>query len=188
MIYLQLFAVFFKLGMFSFGGGYAILSMIYQDIQGFGLISPADFSNIVALSQVTPGPIAVNAATFIGYKSGGIIGATVATIGVALPAFFIILTISLFLKKFQSSPVVQAILSGIRPATVGMISAAVIFFSNTSILKEGFFSLAMLGNPLSYVSLPSVLIFALCILASVKLKIDPITVTVLAGILGIFLM
>lgn len=188
MQYFKLFYIFFKLGLFSFGGGYAMLPMIYQDVQAFGLMPAQEFSDVVALSQMTPGPIAVNAATYVGYKSSGILGATFATIGVSLPAFFIILLISAFITKFKESGAVQSILSGIRPATVGMIASAVIFISETSIFKEGFFSLKMFGNPRAYISLPSIAIFLLTIILSVKTKLGPITLTVLAGIIGFFIL
>lgn len=186
--YLKLFYVFFKVGLFAFGGGYVILPMIYQEIQNFGIMHANEFSDIVALSQMTPGPIAVNAATYVGFKSAGIAGAVFATLGVVLPSFTIILIIAMFLDKFKSSPVIQAVLSGIRPATAGMIAAAVIFFSKTSIFNEGFFSLQMFSNPLKYISVPAAVIFVLTIVGSEKLKIGPIALTLLAGIVGVLIM
>lgn len=185
---LKLFYIFFKIGLFSFGGGYAMLPMIYQDVQTFGLMPAQEFSDVVALSQMTPGPIAVNAATYVGYKSAGFLGAIFATIGVSLPAFFIILLISAFIKKFKSSEVVKSVMDGIRPATVGLIASAVIFIAKTSIFKEGFFSLKMFSNPLQYVSLPSILIFVLTIILSLKTKLGPIALTILAGVIGAFIL
>ena len=93
MIYLHLFYIFFKVGIFGFGGGYAILPMIYQEIQTFGIVTPEDFSNLVALSQVTPGPIAINAATYVGYKAAGLGGAAMATFAVSLPSFLLIVLV-----------------------------------------------------------------------------------------------
>jgi chromate transporter len=162
--------------------------MIYQDIQKFGLMSANEFSNIVALSQMTPGPIAVNAATYVGYKSAGIPGAVFATIGVTLPSFIIILTIIVFINKFKSSPLVKAVLSGIRPATVGLIASAVLLFSKSSIISENFFSMQMLHNPLKFISIPALFIFFITILLTGKFKVDPIKMTILAGILGIFIL
>ncbi|MDP4143608.1 MAG: chromate transporter [Bacillota bacterium] len=185
---LKLLFVFFKLGVFSFGGGYVMLPMIYQDIQTFGLMSPSEFSNVVALSQMTPGPIAVNAATYVGYRYDGVWGAVFATIGVSLPAFIIILLVAAFIKKFKTSGAVQAVLLGIRPATVGLIASAVIFFSQTSIFKEGFFSTKMFSNPLHYISIPAVIIFAATIVCTRKFKMGPITLTILAGIVGAFIL
>ncbi|MGE5581878.1 MAG: chromate transporter [Bacillota bacterium] len=187
LIYLRLFYIFFKIGLFGFGGGYAMLPMIYQDIQTFGLMSADDFSNVVALSQMTPGPIAVNAATYVGYRSAGFWGAAWATLGVSLPSLILILIIAGIMVKFKSNPVVQAVLTGIRPATVGMIVTAVLFFFNTSIISQGFFSLKMFRNPLHFISIPGMTIFAFTFVASNYFKVGPITLTVLAGIIGAFI-
>lgn len=178
-----LFFVFFKIGIFSFGGGYAMLPLIYKDIQTFGLIPVQEFSDIVALSQMTPGPIAVNAATYVGYKSAALLGATFATLGVTLPSFIIILIIDSFFTKFKENHLIKGVISGIRPATVGMIASAVIFFSETSIFK-GKLTGFDFQKPLELVNLPAVGIFVLTIIGAKKLKLGPITLTVLAGIIG----
>lgn len=183
----KLFYVFFKVGLFAFGGGYVILPMIYQEIQTFNFMPTREFSDIVALSQMTPGPIAINAATYVGYKSAGFWGAAFATIGVTLPSFFIILIIAAFMNKFKTNSIVQAVLSGIRPATVGMIASAVIFFMKTSIVGEGFLSLKMFNNPNNFISIPSLIIFILTLICSIKFKMGPITLTILAGVAGAFI-
>ena len=87
MIYVTLFAMFFRIGLFSFGGGLAMLPLIFQSVKDFGMMTTSEFSDLVALSQVTPGPIAVNAATYVGFNGAGIPGALAATLGVALPSF-----------------------------------------------------------------------------------------------------
>lgn len=179
----KLFSIFFKIGVFSFGGGYAMLPLIYQEIQTLGLIPVREFADLVALSQMTPGPIAVNAATYIGYKSAAFWGATFATIGVTLPSFIIILVIDSVFIKFKENRIVKGIIAGIRPATVGMIASAVIFFAETSILK-GKLSGIDLKEPLKLVNLSALVIFILTIIGSKKLKLGPITLTILAGILG----
>lgn len=183
-----LFYVFLKIGLFSFGGGYAMLPMIYQEIKNFGFMPAREFSNIVALSQMTPGPIAVNAATYVGYKYAGFWGAIFATIGVSLPSFAIIILISAFFYKFKSSKPIQAVLDGIRPVTVGLIAAAVMFFSKTSIFDEKLFSPEGLKNPAGLINIPALLICMAVLLCSVKFKIGPITLTVLGGIIGIFIL
>lgn len=187
ILYFQLFYIFFKIGVFSFGGGYVMLPLIYQEIQHFGIMSAHEFSNVVALSQMTPGPIAVNAATYVGYKSAGFWGAVFATIGVSLPSFILILIIAAFILKFKTNPVVQAILGGIRPATVGMIAAAVIFFFKSSIINEAFFSAKLFTAPLHTVNLPALLLFGLTILATQRFKVGPITATIAAGVIGVFI-
>lgn len=186
-VILKLAFIFFKVGLFGFGGGYAILPMIFQEIQKFGMMSAAEFSNLVALSQMTPGPIAINASTYVGFKAAGLAGAIVATIAVIIPSLIIVHIVIAFLNKFRSSPVVMAVLNGIRPATVGLIASAVVFFSQTSIVKEGFLNSQMLKKPLNYISIPAVFIFVLTIVLTKKFKIGPITMTVLAALIGAFI-
>ncbi|SHH82907.1 chromate transporter [Clostridium grantii] len=188
MVLIKLFYIFFKIGMFAFGGGYVILPMIYQEIQMFNLMSVDEFSDIVALSQMTPGPIAINAATFVGYKSDGFWGACAATIGVTLPAFIIMLLIIAFINKFKESEIVQAVLKGIRPATVGLIATAIIFFSEASIVKKEFFTLQLFQNPFILINFKACIIFALTIFGAKVFKIGPIMLTILAGILGVIIL
>lgn len=184
---ITLFAVFFKIGLFSFGGGYAMLPMIYQDIGKFGFMQAREFSDIVALSQMTPGPIAVNAATYVGFKYAGFWGATSATIGVCMPSFILVLIIAAFFYKFKESKIVQALLSGIRPATVGMIASAVLFFAQSSLYNPELMG-EILKKPLQAVSLPALGICALTVFLNSKFKWDPILLTVLAGVLGAFIL
>ena len=139
-LYLKLFYVFFKVGLFSFGGGYAMLPLIYQEVQTLNLMPAKEFSNVVGLSQVTPGPIAVNAATYVGFQSAGFWGALIATLGVSLPCFILILMIEAFMNRFQTNSVVQGVLAGIRPATVGLIFSAAVFFGQTSLFGPKLFS------------------------------------------------
>ncbi len=181
--YIRLFISFFKIGMFSFGGGYAMLPMIYQEVGAFGL-TMKEFSDVVAISQMTPGPIAVNAATYVGYQAAGAIGSAFATFGVSLPSFILIMIISSAFDKFSSNAMVQYALEGIRPATVGMIASAIVFFANTSLIDitlipEGFWRIF---------SLPSIAIFALTIVGSKYLKLGPIVMTLLGGLLGVILL
>ncbi|MEG0156706.1 MAG: chromate transporter, partial [Anaerovoracaceae bacterium] len=103
MSYVYLFTIFFRIGLFGFGGGVAMLPLIFQSVQTFGIMDTEEFSNLVALSQVTPGPIAVNAATYVGQAYAGFWGAAVATISVALPSFIIILVVMKFLEKYKES-------------------------------------------------------------------------------------
>ena len=184
---LNLFAIFFKIGLFAFGGGYVILPMIYQGIQTFNLMPASEFSNVVALSQIVPGAIAINAATYVGFKFAGLAGAVAATIGVVLPSLILVSLVMIFLDRFKSSPAVQAVFGGIRPATVGMLVSAVYFFSKTSIISETFFSRQLLHNPMAQVSLPALAVFAATIFLSVRFKMNPIILTILAGIAGIMI-
>lgn len=183
MAYFRLFISFFRIGLFSFGGGYVMLPMIYQEIGTFG-ISMEEFSDVVAISQMTPGPIAVNAATYVGYRAAGFLGAASATFGVSLPSFILIMIIASAFNKFKENTYIQHALEGIRPATVGMIASAVVFFANTSILD-----LSLIGEGFWKIfSLPSIAIFLLTIAGSKYLKLGPILLTLLGGVLGAILL
>lgn len=182
---LALFIIFFKVGLLGFGGGYAILPMIYQDVQSFGLMSADDFSNLVALSQVTPGPIAINAATYVGFRTYGLAGAIVATIAVSLPSFILIMIAMMFLEKFRSNRVVQAILYGVKPATVGLMASAFAFMLQTAIMIDPDLSWSSLadGN-LNYKAL--VIAFVTFLLIRFT-KVGAIKLTLLGGFLGVLL-
>lgn len=133
MVFLQLFYTFFKIGLFGFGGGYAMLSMIQGEVvTRYGWLTAQEFTDIVAISQMTPGPIGINSATYVGYTtiadcygtSYGILGSIIATFAVVLPSFLLMLTISKFFLKYQKHPSVEAVFSGLRPAVVGLLASA----------------------------------------------------------------
>ena len=123
MIYLKLFLTFFEIGLFTFGGGYAMISLIREKALEFGWLSEEELLNMIAVSESTPGPIAVNMATFVGSKQGGVIGSLLATLGVVLPSFIIILLISALIRNFLKYKGVQAFLGGVRPCVVALILA-----------------------------------------------------------------
>jgi chromate transporter len=129
VLYWQLFYTFFKIGLFGFGGGYAMLSMIrYEVVEAHQWLSVGDFTDIIAISQTTPGPIAINCATYIGYQAtgGAVLGSAIATIAVCLPSFVIMLLICRFFLLFKNNRYVAAALSGMKPAAIGLIAAAAI--------------------------------------------------------------
>lgn len=172
MIYLQLFIVFARIGLFGFGGGMAMLPMIYQGAKTFNLMSAEEFSNLVAISQVTPGPIAVNAATYVGYHCAGIAGALAATLGVAFPSFVLVMLVCYFVTRFRNSRVVEGAFAGIRPVTVGLIAAAVVFMAQG--LEQGidFVSVALIAGTVILIG---------------KVKVSPILIVIGAGLIGAFL-
>ena len=126
MIYLELFYVFFKIGLFTFGGGYAMLPLIQAEVEGRGWVSGPDLVDFIAVSESTPGPFAVNISTYVGTQLGGIPGALCATLGVVLPSFIIILVIARFVARFRNSLAVTGCLNGLKPAVSGLIAASVI--------------------------------------------------------------
>ena len=172
-IYFQLFCTFFKIGLFSFGGGYAVLSLIQKDVvENFGWITTGEFTEVVALSQVTPGPIAINSATYIGYKvTGTALGSLFTTLGVICPSFIILSLIVVFLHKFRNSPVIDRAFKALRPAVLGLILAA-----GLSLLK-----------PENFIDWKSFIIFGLSIVLSLKYNIGVIPLIIGSGILGIIL-
>ena len=126
MIFLQLFLTFFEIGLFTFGGGYAMISLIRDKTLELGWLTEEELLNMIAVSESTPGPIAVNMATFVGSTQAGILGSLVATLGVVLPSFLIILVISIFIRNFLKYKGVQAFLGGVRPCVVALILATAI--------------------------------------------------------------
>lgn len=134
MIYLQLFFTFLKVGAFAFGGGYAMLSLIGESVLTYGWMTEEELLNFVGVETVIPGPIAVNMATYIGYEQGGFLGALVATVGVVLPSFIIILIVAALIKNLLKYPPVKAFVSGMRPALGGLILSVAITMALTVFL------------------------------------------------------
>lgn len=122
----DLFLTFAKIGLFTFGGGYAMISLMREKALAFGWLGEEELLNMIAVSESTPGPIAVNMATFVGSAQGGILGSLAATLGVVLPSFIIILLISALIQSFLKYKGVQAFLSGVRPCVVALILATAI--------------------------------------------------------------
>ena len=177
-LYISLFITFFKIGLFGFGGGYAMLSLIQHDVvETHNWISVADFTDIVAISQMTPGPIGINSATYIGYvATGSVLGSIVATFTVVLPPFFLVLYASHFIARHQESAIIKGSFMGLRPVVVGLIASAALLLMN----KENF------GDT----SIDVIKSVAICLasLGTVYFtKIHPILVIVVAGIIGYFI-
>ena len=135
MIYIRLFLTFLKIGFVGFGGGMAILPLIYQGVSKFVPLTQADFADLFGISQATPGPIAINAATFVGFKAAGIGGSLCATLGVVIPSFILVTLASSLLKKYRENPLVEGAFVGIRPITVGMIAAGVIYIASGALFS-----------------------------------------------------
>ena len=172
MMYLNLFFVFFKVGLFSFGGGYAILPLMQHEVVDVNKwISFKEFMDIVAVSQITPGPISINLATHVGYRIGGTLGSTIATTSVILPSIIIISLIVIFLKRFSKLPAVQRIFKSLRVTIVGLILAAGIAL----FVKENF------------IDYKSYIIFTSVLIGGLVFKIGSITLIILSGVAGAIL-
>lgn len=177
MIVLELFLSFFKIGLFTIGGGYAMLALIQREIVERGWLSLEEFIDIVAIAEMTPGPIAVNAATFVGFRYASFLGAIAATSAVVLPSLIGILLISRAWERYKESPVVVAVFRGVRPAVAGLIVSVALTLAATVLTANGTSSVNLLG-----------LIMAALVFVAVYLKkVDPFKMIVLCGIAGVFL-
>ena len=174
MIYLQLFLSYLKIGFFGFGGGYAMLSLIQNEIvEQQGGITAQQFADIVAVSQMTPGPIAINSATYIGYTVGGFWGSVVATFAVCLPALTVMLALTKFFLKLKDNRYVHGVLVGMRPIVVGMIAAAALLLMFPKQSADS-----------TFIDHWSWILFGLTLYASYK-KVNPILLIVLSAVAGV---
>lgn len=194
-IYLKLIWAYLKIGIFGFGGGYAMLSLVERSVVGPGWISETMFTDIVAISQMTPGPIGINSATYIGYVAPasvnphlasplwGILGSVLATLAVTLPSFFLVLYCAHFIRRHQQSGAIKAVFSGLRPVVVGLIASAAIMLMNAPNFNPNGVDWQLAVN------------IAICAVAfcfayfpitykGKKIKIHPIMIIIVAGIAG----
>ncbi len=170
MLYFKLFYSFLKIGLFGFGGGYAMLSLIQSEIvDKNGWLTNAEFTDIVAISQMTPGPIAINSATYVGYTAtGNIWGSLLATLGVCLPAATLMMLITKFYLKLKDNPTIKNIMFGMRPMVVALIGSAAM----------------ILINPANFIDRISYIIFFVSLLLCTLTRVNPILIIVLSGIAG----
>jgi chromate transporter len=148
MAYLDLFWSFFRIGLFSFGGGYAMVTMIrLETVQLHDWISAADFVDLIAISEMTPGPIGINSATFIGYQVGGVLGSAVATVAIVLPSLVIVSLLTYAFVRLRQNPVVACVLGVLRPVFISLIAAAAVVVLPPAIvdIRTGAIGLACLA-------------------------------------------
>lgn len=185
LLFLNLFYSFFKIGLFGFGGGYAMISLIQGEVVNrHHWLTSGQFTDIVAISQMTPGPIGINSATYVGYTSlvnagyghsWGVLGSITATFAVVLPSFILMLLISKFLMKFKDHPVVESVFMGLRPAVVGLLAAAALLL----LTAENF------GTPeQSWQFYISIFLFAFTFIGSYVYKMNPIFLICVCGVAG----
>ncbi len=190
MIFLTLFITFFEIGLFGFGGGYGMLSLIQTEVvHNHQWMTSAEFTNIVAISQMTPGPIGINSATYCGFtavKNAGlghtmaILGSATATLALMLPSFILMILIVRMFLKYMKNPVVESIFSGLRPAVVGMLAAAALLLMN----RENFSSIH--ENPWHFWI--SVALFIATWIGTRVMRINPILMLLFAGFAGLLLL
>ena len=173
MIYLQLFFSFLQIGMFSFGGGYAAMPVIQEQVVSrHGWLDMGEFTNLITISQMTPGPIGINSATYVGYAvTQSVWGAVLATVAVCLPSFILVLLISYFFAKCKDNKYIKAAMSGLLPMSVALIASAALLMMN----RENFIDYKSIG------------IFAAAFLVTWKWNLHPILLICLAGVVGLLL-
>ena len=171
MIYVKLFLTFFKIGLFNFGGGYAMISFLQNEVVfKSGWLTTAQFTDIVAISQVTPGPVGINMATYTGYAAAGDAwGAVIATCALCLPSFLLMIFLGKFLLKNQHAPHVQGVLSVLRPTVVGLIAAAALLLCNSE----------------NFIDYKSVFFFLVAFILVASRKLGPIGVLCLSAVAGL---
>ena len=188
MIYLQLFLTFLKVGAFAFGGGYAMLSLIGDSVLKYGWMTEEELLNFVGVETVIPGPIAVNMATYIGYEQGGFLGALLATIGVVLPSFIVILVVAAFIKNLLKYPPVKTFIASMRPSLVGLIvsvaitMALTVFFGIDTISTINFSF-----DPRTLVVLAVVIAIPIVWKRVKKKEFSSIPLVIISGVIGMLL-
>ncbi len=179
-----LYWLFLKIGLLTFGGGYAMIPLFQTElVTRHGLLTASQFADFVALAQMTPGPVGLNAATYIGQQQAGLAGAVAATLGVTTPSLTIGILVAVFLHRFEKSRVIQAALSGIRPATLGLIAAAVIFFAETSVFTAPLKSLWSAGESFG-ISWRGAVIFATVLFVSARWRVNMLWLLLGSGLAG----
>lgn len=172
MLYLQLFYTFFKIGLFGFGGGYAIISMIQNDVLRYGWMTQPEFVDIVAISQMTPGPIGINAATYIGYTAtGSVLGSIIATASIIMPSMIVMLILCKMYMKLGENRYVDNVLAVLRIAVIGLIAAAALSMSTRETFIDNW----------------SIILFAAVFICSLTIKLHPILLICLSGLAGFFI-
>ena len=187
MIFLKLFLTFLKIGAVSFGGGYAMIPLIKEEVLSNGWLSEDVFLNFIAVAESTPGPIAINMATFIGSSTAGFLGALASTLGVILPSFIIILIIASVIKKLLEYKAVQSVLKGIHPTITGLIIA-----TGLTMLLSNLFAIKTIKSAFSFdykalIILAVIILFSLLYKKLLKKKPSAIITIILSAILGIAL-
>lgn len=180
MIYIQLFLSFFKIGMFSIGGGYAAMPLIQNEVVTLhNWLTMKEFADIITISQMTPGPIAINSATFVGIQIAGFPGAVVATLGCVTPSFIIVLSIAMVYFKYRKLTVINGILEGLRPAVVSLIASAGVSMVILAFLGENNINFKDI-----HINYFSIFLFGICMFFLRKFKLNPTYIMFGSGVVG----
>ncbi len=183
MILFELLLTFMKIGVLSFGGGFAVLPLIEEElVHTHQWLTMNEFIDILTLSEMTPGPIAINSATFAGNRVAGIAGGITATIGVTLPSFIIVIILAYLYFKYRNLELLQGVIEGLRPAVVALIGSAGATIFMTALFNSSSFNITMADfNPINF------FLFILSLIGMRKFKVSPIQTIIITGILGAFI-
>lgn len=184
MMYLQLFLEFFKTGLFAVGGGMATLPFLYDMSERTGWFTAAQIADMLAVSESTPGPIGVNMATYVGYTTGGVLGAVVASLGLVLPSLIVIMIVAAFLKAFRENKYVNNVFYGLRPASTAMVASAGLTVLGVTMLNEGAEGLAMLNGKAIVLA---VVLLVLTRWVKPTKKLHPIVFIAASAVIGVVL-
>jgi chromate transporter len=169
-ILLNLFLSFFKIGLFGFGGGYAMLSLIQNEVVGMGWMTNHEFIDIIAIAQITPGPVSVNTATFVGYRTASFLGAITATVGLVTPSFILVMILAYLVRTRTNSMFTNTLLSSLKPVIVALIAGAALSVSTVSIID-----------------FPGLIIAVVTFILLWKTKLHPIFLVLASGLAGMVL-
>lgn len=183
MIYLKLFFMFFKIGLFSIGGGLATLPFLQEITNKYDWITSEELIDMIAISESTPGPIGINTATFVGNKAAGLFGGIITTLGIVTPSIIIIVIIAHYFKKFNEKPLVQGAFMGIRPAVTGLIGSVCFEIMRVSIFNFERFNISK--NILHIINLKEMTLFIIVLYLIHKYKKHPIMYIAGAAVVGI---
>ncbi len=187
MKFIKLFFTFMKIGFVGFGGGMAILPLIYQGVSKFLPLTQSDFADLFGISQATPGPIAINAATFVGFKAGGVLGSLTATLGVVIPSFLLVTLTSSFLSKHRENQLVEGAFVGIRPITVGMIASGVCYIASGALFSADISGMTGIAEIIGAVDPLAVALAIIAFILVYTKKIGAIQLIIGMGVLGAFI-
>ena len=185
-----LYLTFFKFGLLCFGGGYILIPLLQSElVEGRKVLAPQEFADLVSVAQVTPGPIGINTATYVGFTQHGVVGAVLATLGIVTPTLVLVILAAKLLKRYHSSVPVQGFLRGMRPASLGLIFAAALIFAEMSVFRGAIPWL----EPSEYLSclrgvrLPALLIAAVTLVILLKTRVSFLYLLLASAALGAFL-
>ncbi len=190
MLLIRLFLLFAKVALINFGGGFAMIPLIAAELEKYQWLTSQEFMDIIAISQMTPGAIAVNTATYVGYQVAGIWGAIVSTIAIPLPSLILVITLYPILEKYKDHALLKMIFYGLRPVVAGLIIAAIYFVANTALVNQDF-----VGEPISNIitefftaiNFGSLALAVIAFLIAFKTKVSPIILLLAGAIIGIII-